>query len=269
MSAPPDFPAALAPRTPAFATPRAVLALILREITTTYGRSPGGYVWAILEPAAGITLLTLVFSIGFRAPPLGTSFALFYAAGILPLLMYTDISAKLAQTVQFSRALLAYPRVTFLDALMARFILNMLTQMVVHIIVLGFILIYLQPTVVLDYSKIGQAYLLTLALALGIGTLNSFLTLAYPLWHSVWAVLNRPLFLISCVFFIFESVPRPYADFLWFNPIVHIAGLMRDGFYPFYQPSYVSFAYPLAIAALCFVTGLFLLNRYHRDILDK
>lgn len=150
MSAPPDFPAALAPRTPAFATPRAVLALILREITTTYGRSPGGYVWAILEPAAGITLLTLVFSIGFRAPPLGTSFALFYAAGILPLLMYTDISAKLAQTVQFSRALLAYPRVTFLDALMARFILNMLTQMVVHIIVLGFILIYLQPTVVLE-----------------------------------------------------------------------------------------------------------------------
>lgn len=259
----------LRPQTGSYATPRAIGALVLREITTTYGRSPGGYIWAILEPAAGITLLTLVFSIGFRTPPLGTSFALFYAAGILPLMMYTDISTKLAQTIQFSRALLTYPRITFLDALIARFILNFMTQMMVHFIVLGFILIFLKPTTTLDYSKIGQAYVLTLALAIGIGTLNSFLTLAYPVWQTAWSILNRPLFLVSCVFFIFESVPQPYSDYLWFNPIVHIAGLMRDGFYPFYQPTYVSITYPLAIAALTTMAGLFLLNRYHRDILDK
>lgn len=269
MSLRSDVPIALRPRTTPFATPRAIGALILREITTTYGRSPGGYIWAILEPAAGITLLTLVFSIGFRTPPLGTSFALFYAAGILPLMMYSDISAKLAQTIQFSRALLTYPRITFLDALIARFILNVLTQMMVHFIVLGFILVVLKPTTTLDYSKIGQAYLLTLALAVGIGTLNSFLTLAYPVWNTAWAILNRPLFLISCVFFIFESVPQPYADYLWFNPIVHIAGLMRDGFYPFYQPTYVSLTYPLAVGAVTAISGLFLLYRYHRDILDK
>lgn len=178
MPSPTNAPAKLQSQVANLATLRAIGALILREITTTYGRSPGGYIWAILEPAAGITLLTLVFSIGFRTPPLGTSFALFYAAGILPLMMYTDISTKLAQTIQFSRALLAYPRITFLDALIARFILNFLTQMMVHFIVLGFIVIFLQPTTTLDYSKIGQAYLLTVALAIGIGTLNSFLTLA-------------------------------------------------------------------------------------------
>jgi capsular polysaccharide transport system permease protein len=269
MSTIPEFSAKLRTQSSSYATFRAIGALILREITTTYGRSPGGYIWAILEPAAGITLLTLVFSVGFRTPPLGTSFALFYAAGILPLMMYTDISTKLAQTIQFSRALLTYPRITFLDALIARFILNFLTQMMVHFIVLGFILIFLKPTTTLDYSKIGQAYLLTLALAIGIGTLNSFLTLAYPIWQTAWSILNRPLFLVSCVFFIFESVPQPYSDYLWFNPIVHIAGLMRDGFYPFYQPTYVSIAYPLAVAAVTTMAGLFLLNRYHRDILDK
>ncbi|MCX7558200.1 ABC transporter permease [Sulfitobacter sp. F26204] len=269
MRTPPDLPIHLRPQAEISTTPRAIGALVLREIATTYGRSPGGYLWAVLEPAAGITLLTLVFSIGFRTPPLGTSFALFYAAGILPLMMYTDVSTKLAQTIQFSRALLTYPRITFLDALIARFILSFLTQMMVHIIVLGFILIVLKPKTTLDFSKIGQAYLLTLALAVGIGTLNSFLTLAYPIWHTAWSILNRPLFLVSCVFFIFESVPQPYSDYLWLNPIVHIAGLMRDGFYPFYQPSYVSIVYPLAIAALTTMLGLFLLNRFHRDILDK
>lgn len=259
----------LTPQRMPLATFRAIGALILREITTTYGRSPGGYIWAILEPAAGITLLTLIFSVGFRSPPLGTSFALFYAAGILPLLMYTDISSKLAQTMQFSRALLAYPRVTYLDALLARLTLNLLTQLVVHCIVLGFILIALEPTTTLNFTKIGLAYLTTLALAAGIGTLNSFLTLAYPVWQTAWAVLNRPLFLVSAIFFIFEAVPQPYRDFLWYNPIVHVVGIMRDGYYPFYEPTYTSVAYPFAVAAMTLVAGLFLLNRYHRDILDK
>ncbi|MFK7836999.1 MAG: ABC transporter permease [Sulfitobacter sp.] len=269
MTAQVDLPKALKPQRPAFATLRAIGALVLREVTTTYGRSPGGYIWAVLEPAAGITLLTLIFSIGFRSPPLGTSFALFYAAGILPLMMYTDISSKLGQTIQFSRALLAYPRVTFVDALLARFILNCLTQLIVHFIVLSFILLVLHPTTTFDFGKIGLAYLITAALGLGIGTLNSFLTLAYPIWQTAWAILSRPLFLISCVFFIFEAVPHPYADYLWFNPLVHVAGLMRDGFYPFYQPTYVSVAYPLAVSALTLVTGLLMLNRYHRDFLDK
>ncbi|MEQ3710070.1 MAG: ABC transporter permease [Tateyamaria sp.] len=250
-------------------TLRAVFALILREVSTTYGRSPGGYVLAILESAGGIALLTLIFSVGFRSPPLGTNFALFYSAGLLPFLMYSDISGKLGQTIQFSRALLAYPRVTFLDALIARFLLNMLTQLVVHGLVLGFILVMQQPDTTFNVSKIALAYVMLLALGFGVGTLNSFLTLAYPVWQTAWAVLNRPLFLISCIFFNFEIVPQPHADYLWFNPLVHVVGMMRDGFYPFYQPTYVSVIYPIALGGGLGLAGLFLLNRYHRDILDK
>jgi capsular polysaccharide transport system permease protein len=251
------------------ATPRAVIALILREMSTTYGRSPGGYVWAILEPAAGIALLTAIFSAGFRSPPLGTSFALFYASGMLPFLMFTEISGKLGQTIQFSRALLVYPRVTFLDALVARLLLISLTQIMVHFIVVGFILYFMAPSTLLNFGPIALAYLMTIALAAGIGTLNSFLTLAFPLWQTAWSITTRPLFLVSAIFFTFDSVPQPYSDYLWFNPLVHLVGVMRDGYYPFYHPNYISVAYVMAIAAITGLIGLFLLNRYHRDILDK
>jgi len=252
-----------------FASSRAIMALILREISTTYGRSPGGYIWAVLEPAAGIALLTIIFSIGFRSPPLGTDFALFYATGILPLLMYMGLSGKLAHTIQFNRALLAYPRVTFVDAISARLILNLLTQLTVQCLVVGFILLISQVPTTFDYTKVVLAYSMLIVLSIGIGTLNSFLTLAFPIWDTAWAILNRPLFIISSVFFLFESVPQPYADFLWYNPLVHIIGMMRDGYYPFYQPNYVSIAYPMAIGIVTLMIGLFLLRRYHRDMLDK
>ncbi|MBO9468061.1 ABC transporter permease [Tropicibacter sp. R15_0] len=252
-----------------FATQRAVMALILREMSTTYGRSPGGYVWALLEPIAGIALLTAIFSAGFRDPPLGTNFPVFYASGLLPFMLYFDVANKLGQSIAFSRALLEYPRVTFVDALLARFLLNTMTQLMVNFVVMAGIFVIFDPTLTLDFGKITLAYAMAMALAFGVGTLNSFLILAYPVWQTIWSVMNRPIFMISCLFFLFESIPRPWSDYLWYNPLVHINGVMRDGFYSFYHPSYVSIAYPFVIGAVFAITGLFLLNRYHRDILDK
>lgn len=252
-----------------FATSRAVVALMLREMSTTYGRSPGGYIWAVLEPAAGIALLTIIFSIGFRSPPLGTEFAYFYATGMLPFLMFLDLSLKLGTTIQYSRALLAYPRVTFVDALIARLLMNAMTQFMVHFVVMAFIIFWQSTDVSLDFSKILLSYAMVICLAAGVGTMNSFLIMFFPIWQTVWAVMTRPLFLISCIFFLFETIPRPYSDYLWYNPLVHAVAVMRDGYYPFYKPDYVSFIYTFGLGAVLTLFGLILLHRFHRDILDK
>ncbi len=81
--------------------------------------------------------------------------------------------------------------------------------------------------------------------------------------------MTKVLFLASCLIFLFEIVPDPYAEYLWYNPLVHIVGMMRDGYYPYYQPTYVSVIYPIAVGLALTVIGLFLLQRYHRDILLK
>ncbi|MEQ5872646.1 ABC transporter permease [Sagittula sp. NFXS13] len=257
------------PRTlPRFATLRAITALILREMSTTYGRSPGGYLWAVLEPVAGIALLTGIFSIGFRSPALGISFAMFYATGMLPYLMFADIAGKLAQTLNYSRQLLIYPRVTFVDALVARFILNMMTQLLVNYIVLGGILLLFETRVVMDGLTILKAYGLAGLLALGIGTWNSYMTVRFPVYQRIWSIAMRPLFLLSCIFFIFDTIPQPYSDYVWFNPLVHIVGLMRRGFYPNYDAPYVSEPYVLVVALVSMVLGLMLLRRDHKMLLE-
>ena len=64
-----------------FRTFRTIAALMMREMATTYGRSPGGYLWALVEPIGAVAILTLLFSLAFPAPPMGKSFGLFYATG--------------------------------------------------------------------------------------------------------------------------------------------------------------------------------------------
>jgi len=101
-----------------FATARTVLALMLREMSTSYGRSPGGYLWAVLEPLGSIILLSLGFALIARHPPIGTNFILFYATGFLPFALFQDVSHSIARCISYSRALLAYPAVTWMDALL-------------------------------------------------------------------------------------------------------------------------------------------------------
>lgn len=271
MTALSDIPPAQPPRRTKrrFASMRAVMALLLREMSTSYGRSPGGYVWAVLEPAAGIALLSLVFSLGFRSPPLGVNFPMFYATGLVPFILFTDVTMKTAMSLKFSRQLMAYPTVTFMDSILARFLLNGMTQLLVGYLLFFGIMLAFDTRVMPDFAIIAQAYGLVLLLSLGIGVFNCFLMTRFDIWQRFWSILTRPLFIISGIFFLYESVPLPYREWLWYNPILQIVGLLRSGFYPSYDASYVSQGYLAGIGLISLVTGLFLLRRYHRDLLSR
>lgn len=252
-----------------FASLRAIVALMLREMATTHGRSPGGYLWAVLEPAAGIALLSLVFSISFHAPALGINFSMFYATGMLPFLMFTTVSSTVAQSLNFSRPLLAYPTVTFVDALIARFALNVMTQLMVAYFVLGGIFVLFETRATPNYTVIVTAFALAAALGGSVGTLNAFLMSRFPIWQQAWNIVMRPMFIVSCIFFLFETIPLPYRDWLWWNPLVHVVGLMRRGFYGTYDAPYVSTTYVLVVVLTTLSLGLVFLRRYHRDLLSQ
>jgi capsular polysaccharide transport system permease protein len=273
---PPAFPPALPPaphvprgNTRRFATPRTVMALILREMSTQYGRTPGGYLWAILEPLAAILFLSIGFSLVMRTPALGTSFLLFYATGFLPFDLYNRIANTTGRALNFSKPLLKYPAVTWLDAIIARFFLNSLTGTIVAVLLLGGILTVIDSRAVLDPARILGAMGLTMLLGLGVGTLNCVLLGLFPLWEVTWSILNRPLFLASGVFFLYDDLPPMAQNILWYNPLMHVTGLMRTGFYPTYSGAYISLPYVILLSMTLLAMGLILMGRYHQDILNR
>ena len=252
-----------------FATPRTIAALILREMSTRYGRTPGGYLWGIIEPLAAIIVLSLGFSLVMRTPSLGTSFLLFYATGFLPFNLYQVLSNTISKAINFSKPLLKYPAVTWVDAVLARFFLNGLTGILIAILLLTGILAVIDSRTILDFPVIVTAMAMALALGLGVGVLNCALSGLFPIWDVAWSVITRPLFLASGIIFLYDTMPPLARDVLWFNPLIHIVGQMRSGFYPTYAAAYVSPVYVMSVSLICMAMGLILLGRYHRDILNQ
>ncbi len=238
-------------------------------MSTRYGRTPGGYVWGVLEPLAAILFLSIGFSLVMRSPALGTSFLLFYATGYLPFSLYQTLSAMIGASIRFSKPLLRYPAVTWLDAVLARFLLNSLTGVLVAVILLTGILAMIEHRTQLDLPPMVLAMVLAMGLGLGVGVINCAISGLYPIWEMIWSILTRPLFLASGIFFLYGSLPPLAQNLLWYNPLIHIVGLMRTGFYPTYDAPYVNVAYVLGVSLGLLAMGLLLLGRYHREILNR
>ncbi len=252
-----------------FAMARSVFALVLREMSTTYGRSPGGYIWAILEPVAAIALFSLAFSFMVRHPPLGRSFALFYASGFLPLAAYQALAANVGGAIRFSKPLLAYPTVTYIDAIVARVFLTMLTHTLVFIIVLTGALMLARDPASLDFVALLRMGAMILVLGTSVGVMNCFLMSMFPIWQFIWAVLNRPMFLVSGVLFLIDELPETIRDLLYLNPVAHIVAMARVAVYGTYDGVFISEPYVYGLSLVLAAMGMVLLHRFHRTILNE
>lgn len=248
---------------------RVLFAMIVRETGTKFGRSYGGYFWAIAEPLGGIVMLTLGFSIALREPPMGNNFALFYATGVIPFMLFSNVSRSVAAAIQTNRGLLRYPVVTPLDTVFSKFILDVLTMFMVAVLLFSGVILFYGLVVDFDAGAAALAFTLAALLGLGLGTLNCVLFGFFPTWKNVWGVLTRPLFLMSGMFYTFQSLPVVVQDVLWWNPLIHVVGLMRAAFYSGYEAEYASPLYVLGISGVLFVIGAYLLRRHASVLIEE
>jgi capsular polysaccharide transport system permease protein len=269
---PPDIAAVTAaaplPQRPAAPRTHIIAALVVRETAARFGSSAGGYLWAFAEPIGGIVLLALAFSFIVQEPPLGDSFLFFYATGLLPFLMFNAVAGGAMNALAHNRGLLAYPVIRALDTILARAVLDALTYTAITLVILAGLVTALSLHLPFDPVALTVCLILTAALGLGIGTGNALLVGLFPAWRQIWSVLNRPLFILSGVFFTLDSIPDEMEPYVWFNPVAHLVAALRAAFFGADQADPAGLAYTAAVALGLFVTGGALIHRHQSRLIE-
>jgi capsular polysaccharide transport system permease protein len=222
-------------------------ALLVREVTTRYGGKPGGYIWAILEPASYVIMMTLVVGGIAHQPALGTSFSEFFATGYLSFFYYAGCVGYLTSAVRANKTLLSYPNVAPIDTILARLIVQTLTTTLVSVLVLGTI-IYSQRFPV----SIRWGYILE----------------SYPLYEQIFGIVSRPLMILSGVMYLPDLVPHPFRDVLLLNPLCHATMLFREGFYPEYRATEFNSTYMWLFVLFVFAVGNMIFTSSRKTLRD-
>ncbi|MEL6210254.1 MAG: ABC transporter permease, partial [Pseudomonadota bacterium] len=147
--------------------------------------------------------------------------------------------------VRTNKALLSFPIVTILDTIIARFLLQLITNITTFWFIMGAVIYSQQVSVVLRLDQVFLAMGLAALLGLGVGAINNALFALSATYERVFGIVNRPLFIVSGVFFLYESLPAGGQAIIIWNPLIHITAIMRRGFYPNYEAAFVQ---PLVVA---------------------
>lgn len=242
---------------------------MVREMITRYGRSWGGYFWAIAEPVGMIAMLSLAFSQFLKTPPLGSNFAIFYASGYIPFSYYMTINSMTSSAVSSNRPLMTFPMVTPLDAVMARGALQFLTMIVVTVVILLGIGAITGERISISLWEFMLACVAGSILGFGGGTLNVVLFSFFPVYKNVWSIISRPLFIVSGIFYTVESMPVGIQSILLLNPLVHVTGLSHKAFFPIYDGDFVNIWYPIGLGVSMFLLGSALMIRHRSFIIEN
>lgn len=236
-------------------------AVIHREILARFGQNYLGYIWAILIPLALFVTLDVIFHVIDRGVPYGATIETFLLTGIIPVLVFfMNAKTRALAAVRSNKNLLYFRQVKPLTLITSAFILDFLTGITILAVAFFCLYLYGHNISVHDPLQVLTGLVLISLLAMVFGGVFGLAALAIPDVVNVSQAFNRVVFFTSGVFFYANELPPGVRKILLYNPIFHLVELIRDGFFLPYEPTGVTWSYPVA----CIVLGLLVMLSLER-----
>ena len=236
-----------------------IYALLLRDLSSQFGKSRGGFLWVLFEPIAH--LLVPIFIFGFirqRLMP-GIEYPVFLVYGFLPFLLFKAICLQIVTGVNAGAGLLSYRQVLLMDVFVAKALAYCVVQAIVFIVVLSGLALFGYEVLPDRPVELAGVLALTAIFGFGLGIVFAALTSLVPDARPVIKVMFMPLYFASGILFPVTTLPDKWVQWLAVNPLLHLVELTRLTGLEGYQPmKYLSLAYPVSLALLTTIIGLML-----------
>ncbi|MBA2544166.1 MAG: ABC transporter permease [Deltaproteobacteria bacterium] len=245
-----------------------MIALVLRETRTRFGRNRLGYLWALIEPIViTFTFYGVLVLAGRGHPPAGMSLFAFIATGVLPYTLFSNTIMRVADAINSNKALLYYPQVRPIELVISRAALEAATFIAVFVLMMSAEALISQRLELEDPLLVIGGLLAASALGTGLGLVFCALGQVSTLADRVRGPLMRPLFWISGIFFTVGSLPDNAREAVLWNPMMHVTELVRAGWFPGHDANYFDLGYVLWWIGGLTLVGL-ILERWVRRRID-
>ena len=248
---------------------RVVHALVFRELRTRFGRQQLGYIWAFLEPMLFVAVLSVVYTIGFKGRAVDVPVILFLVTGIVPFFLFRQTFTRAVGAILSNRPLLTFPQVTPLDLVIGRSVLEALTMVIVFVVVVVAYAVFGGDPVRIE-NAVGVVYCICAMSLIGFGAgafVGSFSIMFPSIERMIPALVNRPLFYTSGMFFTLEMMPEPVIPYLLYNPLLHAIELLRGYFFVEMSSRYADHGYLNWAVLIALFLGLLAQRALRKKIL--
>lgn len=236
-----------------------VFALIFRDLKSRSGQDGYGLLslaGIVLEPAMGVVALSAFWYLMKREEIQGVHVVLFLTVSMTGFSMFRRAIASVPKTIRGTRAFYAFPNVKPFDAVLARFVIELVLTVLGGAILLFLAWWFLDLAIYMDYFLEGMGvFAMLIAAAFGVSLFVGVYGTRFPMAFKGIQFMSRGLLFISAVMHPANELPAEAQDFLAWNPLVHYMEAMRGFFLGMDTFPALSFTYMTGFAAVSVFMG--------------
>lgn len=237
---------------------RVIHALMLRELTTRFGRENIGFLWIMVEPLLFAGLIALLWRVTKGPFEHGVDIVAFVISGYIPMVLFRSSVNRAVNSFTANGSLMYHRQIKILDLILVRFLIELIGHMMAYF----FIYIALRafdlfpPLYDIGFLLLGWLYfsLFTLSVTLVIAPLSEMSEAI----EKIIPVTNYMMIPFSGAFFLVGSLAPNAANAALYSPPVHAMEMMRYGVFGPSIDAQFDFMYPLTFCLPCMTLGLVL-----------
>lgn len=239
---------------------RVIGALVMREMTTRYGRQGLGFAWVMGEPLIFCFGVLILWTATKPAYEHGIRLAPFVMTGYMSLILIRHFIALMSSAIQANLGLMYHRQVAPLHLLLARALLEFGGATGAFMVVYAVLLALGQVSLPHDYLLLYCGWLLLAWTATGFALVMSGLAMRYEIMERLVPVISYVLIPISGAFYMVSWLPAAAREYVMYIPFVHGIEMLRAGVFGEFVPTHYNVPYALFIGAIMNIVGLLIIS---------
>lgn len=245
---------------------RVIHALMIRELTTRFGRENIGFLWIMVEPLLFAGLVAMIWRFAKGPEDHGVSVIAFVVSGYIPITLFRHGISRSVLAFSINSSLLYHRQIKVVDFIIARFLIEILGGMMAYIFA-GVVLILLGlfpvPSDIGLFIAGWFTYaLFCFALCLVIAPLSEM----SEVLEKFVPVTTYIMIPISGLPTMVSWMPPSAREVLLWSPFVNAMEMMRKGLWGEDITAYYNVWVPISVSVVLISVGLSLCRRVRRKL---
>lgn len=245
---------------------RVTHALMIRELTTRFGRENIGFLWIMVEPLLFASLVGLIWRLTKGAEEHGISVVAFIVTGYIPITLFRHGIGRSVAVFTVNSSLLYHRQVKILDFIIVRFIIEVLGGMMAYLFIATILIVIGEFPVPDNIGLLIAGWFLYALFSFSICLVIAPLSEMSEILEKFVPVTTYIMIPFSGLFYMVSWMTPQMRGYVLFSPFVNCMEMMRKGVWGDQITAYYSVWNPIGCSLVIGAIGLSLCRHVRQNL---
>lgn len=245
---------------------RVIHALMIRELTTRFGRENIGFLWIMVEPLLFAGLVGAIWRLSKGPEEHGMSIVAFVVSGYIPITLFRHGVSRSVAVLTVNSSLLYHRQIKIIDFIIVRFVIELLGSMMAYTFIASVMVAFHEFPIPDDIGLFLSGWLLYALFSFSLCLVIAPLSEISEVLEKFIPVTTYIMIPFSGLFYMVSWMHPQIREYILWSPFVNGMEMMRKGIWGDQITAYYNAWNPIACSIVTAVIGLALCRRVRRTL---